>query len=158
MMTSQPTKSIAVLGFSTPCSLYNEDSAYEIGRILSDHGYAVTAGNITSTFYYAFKGAKSNNGKTLAILEKDFELQNKFYCDAIERVTTVDDKHTKIADSCIGAIVIGGGNGTKHVVNKFLQRNKPVIAIKYSGGIVESELDEQISCVSNIKESLVLFH
>ncbi len=143
----QESKSIAILGFAVPCTMHNKYMAFETGKLLAKSGYVVTAGNLTSTFYYAFKGAKSVMGNTVAIIEKDIRFENLEYCDVVERVNSASIKHTRIADTCTGAIVIGGGSRTNKVVNNFLQQDKPVIAIKNTGGIVDSELDTRVQCI-----------
>lgn len=149
---------VAILGFAKDCSFNNKVIAFEIGEMLSTAGYVLAAGNITSTFYSAFMGAKKCNGNTFAILEKESTLIKPDYCDAVLCMDSADEKHKKIAELCSGAIIIGGGNGTKHLEQLFLKLNKPVVAIKSTGGITRTELDRRTKCVSNIEKTLTLIN
>ena len=152
-------KHVAILGFAEPCGMYNQGMAYVAGLALAKNGYVVTAGNLTSTFYSAFMGAKKIYGNTLAILEKDYRFRTRnVYCDV---VVTVDDsakKHRMLADLCTSAIIIGGGPGTKHLESEFLKRDKPVVAITNTGGITRTELDEKTKIVKTIPDTLTLIN
>lgn len=149
---------IAILGFAQPCSDYNQVAAYSTGAALAKKGYIVTAGNITSTFNSAFRGAKDFEGKTLAVLEEYTELNNNTYCDVVISVKDTGEKHRMIAELCAGAIIIGGGNGTKHLESEFLKRNKPVVALEGTGGITRTELDERTQSAKTIPDTLTLIH
>ena len=140
---------VAVLGFAQECTDHNQLLAQDVGTILAKRGYGVAAGNLTSTFYYAFKAAKAAGGSTYGIIEAALAELETQYCDELKIVDDVDVKHRYIAEYCIGAIVIGGGNGTLSVIDKFLQFNRPVVAIEGSGGIVDNELDDAVLLVAN---------
>lgn len=149
---------IAILGFAEPCSRYNQGMAYVAGVALAKKGYIVTAGNLTSTFNSAFRGAKKVEGKTLAILEDHAELNNSTYCDVVLSVKDTEEKHRMIAELCAGAIIIGGGNGTKHLESEFLKLKKPVVALTDTGGITRTELDERTQSAKTIPDTLTLIH
>ncbi len=154
----QQKEHVAILGFAEPCGLYNQSLAYGVGLSLAKRDYVVTAGNLTSTFYSAFKGAKAMEGNTLAVLEEQMELNDVVYCDVILSVNDTNQKYRVLAEFCSSAIIIGGGYSTKHIETEFLNLNKPVVALKGTGGITRSELDERTECVSSIKETLTFIH
>lgn len=150
---------MAVLGFATRCSHSNQAIAYKVGRELALNQFTVCAGNVTGTFIYAFNGAKSTSGHTLAVVEADCKGLDKPHCDEVVYAPNSDKKHQLIADKCQGAIVIGGGPGTKKLISHFLNMDKPVVAIMGSGGVVTSELDQRVkvidkSCLDNIVEHI----
>lgn len=149
---------IAILGFAEACSQYNQDIAYVAGAALAKKGYIVTAGNITSTFNSAFRGAKNFEGKTLAVLEEHQELKKNSYCDIVVTVEDTAQKHRMLAELCFSAIIIGGGDGTKHLETKFLKLNKPVVALKDTGGITRTELDKRTKSAKTIADTLTLIH
>ena len=149
---------VAILGFAEPCGPYNQVAAYSAGATLAKKGYIVTAGNLTSTFNSAFRGAKEFEGKTLAVLEDHIELNNSTHCDVVISVKDTEEKHRMIAELCAGAIIIGGGNGTKHLESEFLKRNKPVVALVGTGGITRTELDEKTKSAKTIPDTLTLIH
>ena len=140
-------KYIAVLGFATRCSQSNQAIAYKVGRELALNQFTVCAGNVTGTFIYAFNGAKSANGHTLALVGADCKGLDKSHCDEVVYATNSDKKHQLIADKCQGAIVIGGGAGTKKLITRFVNLNKPVVAILGSGGVVTNELDKEVKVI-----------
>lgn len=145
---------LAILGFGRRCSDENRRLASEAGKQIADHGIGICAGNLTGTFHYAFEGAKSVSGHTLAIVEKSLNTLESKYCDEVRFVADTSIKHQTIAEKCLGAIVIGGGEGTKKVIDQFLRLEKPVVAIKGSGGIVNSELDKRVTIESDVKRAL----
>jgi len=144
-------KYIAILGYATSCTSANKERAFKIGSHIALCGFTVCAGNLTGTFYHAFKGAKSVGGKTLAVLENTKKISDKPYCDEAIFALDTDTKHQMIAEKCIGAIVIGGGEGTKKLITRFLQMNKGVVAISSSGGVVNEELDKRAKVMSDLK-------
>ena len=147
---------IAILGYGSYCSDFNKRLAEEAGKKLAMIGYDVCAGNISGTFLYAFQGAKSIGGKTVAIVDDSIHVdeKNRKYCDRIITVKSTLLKHKTIADKCDGAIVIGGGKGTLSVIKYFLLKSKPVVAIKNTGGVVESDLDNAVQLIDSIESAI----
>ena len=148
---------IAVLGYGTNCSDLNKDRAFQAGRQIALSGFEVCAGNLMGTFYHAFKGAKSASGRTLAILEFTEKETEKPLCDEIVYTSDSATKHKTIAEKCFGAIVIGGGEGTMKLIIRLLEKNRYVIAINNSGGVVNSELDKRVKVVANIEKAIEYF-
>ncbi len=140
---------IAVLGFATLCSDYNKEIAFEVGRLLAVRGFTVCSGNIIGTFIHAFKGAKIVEGRTVAILEDNKRSADKPFCDEALYALDTDTKHQLICETCQAAIVIGGGEGTKKLISRFIHLNKDVVAIKESGGVVNSELNDNVKLVDS---------
>jgi len=147
-------KCIAVLGYGTNCSNLNKDRAFQAGRQIALCGLAVCAGNLAGTFYHAFKGAKSVTGHTIAVLETTKKGLDKPLCDDVIYALDADAKHQIIAEKCLGAIVIGGGEGTNRLIARLLSMNKIVVAINNSGGVVNCELDERIKVVESIEKAI----
>ncbi len=111
---------------------------------MATRGYGVATGNLSSTFHHAFSGAKEINGSTCAIIETALKDLTNPLCDNLEVVSNIKTKHKMLAERCLGAIVIGGGNGTLAVISEFIHLDKPVIAIEGSGGIVRNELANSV--------------
>ncbi|MDJ0957907.1 MAG: hypothetical protein QNI91_13650 [Arenicellales bacterium] len=145
---------IAILGFGRECSDLNHSLAYGVGAELVSKGFGIAAGNVTSTFHHAFEGAKSVRGTTLAIVEEKLRNIAHSFCDELRVVSDVDTKHKKLAELCVGAIIIGGGPGTRNVASKFLELKKPVVAIEGSGGIVSDGLEPVVVRAKSAKESV----
>ena len=145
---------IAILGFGRECSDLNRSLAYDTGAELAKSDFGTAAGNIASTFHYAFEGAKSAGGSTLAIVEENLRGVDHSFCDELHVVSDVATKHKKLAELCAGAIIIGGGSGTRKVASRFMEIDKPVVAIVGSGGIVSHDLDLVVIRTKSAKESV----
>jgi len=126
---------IAVLGYGSLCD--DERLALNVGMDIAKKGYGLVVGNVTGTFHFALMGAKSVNGKTLAIVSEDMGISEHRYCDEIIIVDNTQTKHQAIADKCIEAIVIGGGSGTKKLISRLKELGKPVRGIKGTGRVAE---------------------
>ncbi|MCJ8320630.1 MAG: hypothetical protein MJK12_13410 [Colwellia sp.] len=115
------------------------------------------AGNIKGTFYFAFIGHRLAFGKGVAVVEiKDYNVK----CSHIKQ-TIIDDKnikHLSIAQTCQGAIVIGGGKHSIHLINCLLNSNKPVVAIKHTHGIVANDLPKGCEVKSNLLTAILWLH
>jgi len=131
---------IAILGFTQTPPERNEAMAFKAGQELASLGFGIAAGNLFGTLKQAFNGAKQNRGITLAIIEQAQIFYGHQNCDILEIVPSIKMKHAMIADLCCGALVIGGGSGTLKVVQQFLARDKPVVAIENTSGITNNEL------------------
>lgn len=163
-MNSSGLKLVAICGFGHNPPKKNVEIAYNIGIQLSNLKFGICTGNLVGTFLAAFKGAKSVNGKTKAIITPELKLQCK-YCDETIIVSDLYSKHSLISKSCDFAIVIGGGKGTESLIKLFIKQDKKVIVILSTGGIVDnlkqtnnlvlvSDLNE---CVLYIKNNLISF-
>lgn len=142
-------KYIAVVGFASQLTQYNISLAKEVGMLLTNRGFAVIAGNVTGTFHHVFKSVKKSGGHTRAIIESELQFAPHKYCDIFEVVNTSNAKHSKLAEICMGAIVIGGGHRSKHLLDQLSMYDKPIVAIKGSGGIVRKELDSNVHIASS---------
>ena len=147
---------IAVLGYGENCSEQNKSKAFQAGHEIASHGLAVCAGNVSGTFHSAFKGAKSISGRTIAILEVSKKGTDASLCDEIFYTTDTDTKHQLIAEKSLGAIVIGGGEGTNNVISKLLSMGKTVVAILNTGGAADSKSDARVKIETDIKEAINL--
>lgn len=151
------TKNLALIGFAKNVPFKNKWLALCTGFITSCFGYNLYAGNVIGTFYFGFIGHKVALGAGIAILERvDFKFNN-FNMKQI----VVYDKHAKhltIAKTCQGAIVIGGGKHSLHLIECMLANNKPVVAIEHTYGIVENELPQGCEIKSNVYSAMSWLH
>jgi predicted Rossmann-fold nucleotide-binding protein len=152
----KPINYVAILGFATQV---NERQAYlakDVARKLTALGYGVGVGNLSGMFDQALKSTKSCGGATMAIIEKDVGQQEHQHCDILLVSPSQDTKHQALSTRCIGGIVIGGGPGTLKLIQHFLGRNKKIIAIDGSGGIVPSELAAEVILSDSVDQALGL--
>ena len=161
-MNSNDLKLVAICGFGHNPPKKNIEIAYNLGTQLSNLGFGICSGNLVGTFLAAFKGAKSVNGQTKAIITPEQKLECK-YCDEIIIVSDNYSKYAMISKVCDFAIVIGGGKGTENLIKLFIKQNKKTLLYLSTGGIVDrlkqtnnlifiSDLNE---CVQYIKNNLI---
>ena len=138
-LVNQSLGNVAIIGFATDVPFKNRVIALVIGTFLALRGYNVSAGNFVGTFSYAFWAANFFGGRTLAIVDDDKAKQPHFI-DRTFLIPKVMKKHQQLALLSSGAIVIGGGDRSLHLVKEFIKLKKPVIAICNTHGIVDSEI------------------
>jgi len=152
MMKNTPY--VAILGFANQIDENQISLTEETASKLVALGYGVAVGNLTGTFYHALRTAKKCGGATLGIIEKELcELESQD-CDVLQVVSSQEIKHREIASRCIAGIVIGGGFGTLKLIQRFLDRNKKMVAIEGSGGVVTSELDPSVILSHSVDHAL----
>ena len=152
----KPIDYVAILGFANQV---NEQQAYlakDVARKLTALGYGVGVGNLSGMFNQALKSTKSCGGATMAIIEKDVGKQEHQDCDILLVSSSQETKHQALSTRCIGGIVIGGGPGTLKLIQHFLDRNKKIIAIDGSGGVVPSELAKGVILSHSVDQALGL--
>ena len=152
-----PVEFVAILGFGRSCSDLNRALAHVAGAELAKQGLGVAAGNLTATFKAAFAGARQQQGASLAIVEEKLRDLDHDLCDELVIVPDVATKHKKLAEFCLGAIMIGGGPGTANVAAKFLELSKPVVAIEGTGGIVAGNLNPSVMVTKSIEVAVATF-
>jgi len=136
---------IAIAGFASKCAKHNIPLITDVCRQAVEGGYGISAGNLSGTFLYAFRETKKRHGHTMAIVESGVAHIHHQHCDILQIVSSNHQKHQMLAQKCVGAIVIGGGHGTKRLIDQFLIQQKPVVALTASGGIVEHELNKRVT-------------
>ncbi len=129
---------IAVLGSSkaiTTKEAYNY--AFEVGEELAKKGALTLTGGGLGVMEAALKGAKKNNGKTLAIIPWENINKVNDYADVVVATGIGWSRNSINLNSCDGAIIVGGGAGTLNEATYAYMMNKPLVALTPSGGIAE---------------------
>jgi SLOG-like protein len=145
---------IALLGFSESCSIHNTVYAIEVGKNLAQRGLGLAVGNTKGTFHHALIAANTIGGKTLAILEPTQLTWINYALDSIERTPSQKAKHELIACRASAGILIGGGQGSKQLIGNFQAHNKPVVAIKDSGGLVDNHETGRIPLYDKVNDAI----
>lgn len=145
---------IALLGFAESCSIHNTVLAIEVGRSLAQRGLGLAVGNTKGTFHHALIAANTTGGKTLAILEPTQLTWINYALDSIERTPSQKAKHELIAHRASAGILIGGGKGSKQLVANLQAHDKPVAAIKDSGGIVDNHETGMIPLYDKVDDAI----
>ncbi|MFH1649357.1 MAG: TIGR00725 family protein [Candidatus Woesearchaeota archaeon] len=129
---------IAVLGSSASiCTKKAYQMAYEVGKELGSIGVVTLTGGGLGVMEAALKGAKETGGKTLAIVPWETPNMVNDYADIVVATGIGWSRNAINLNSCDGAIVVGGGAGTLNEATYAYMQDRPVVAIKTSGGIAK---------------------
>lgn len=145
---------LAILGFGTECSKKNAQLASIIGRMAGKNEISLIAGNVTSTFGYAFKASKEFNVANICVIEKHKKHPKEHDATEIYHTDDTFSKHQQIAQMADAAILIGGGPGSQLLLNHFIKHKKTVVAFEGSGGIVGEKLSKKVKIVRTPSEAL----
>ncbi len=136
---------IAILGYGKECSKKNAQIASVIGRMAGKQGFTLIAGNVTSTFGFAFEASKAYKTANICVIEKYKKHPEKHDATEVYHVNDTYTKHAQIAQMADAAILIGGGSGSQMLLNHFIQQKKSVVCIQGSGGLADdSKLSKNV--------------
>ncbi|MFH1771042.1 MAG: TIGR00725 family protein [archaeon] len=126
---------IAVLGSSKMiCSEKAYEIAEEVGRELAKRRCITITGGGLGVMEAALKGAKAEGGLTIAIIPWENIKKANDYADVVIATGIGWSRDAINLNSCDGAIVVHGGAGTLNEVTYGYIIEKPLVAIKTSGG------------------------
>jgi len=149
---------LAILGYGTECSKKNAAIAKSIGKMAAKNDISLVAGNVSSTFGFAFKTSSENSGNNICVIEKHKKVGKDHDADQVIRTKDTYHKHKQIAQIADAAVLIGGGAGSQLLLKYFLKNNKTVIAIKGSGGLADTDLPKQVLIANNAREAFQLLN
>jgi len=150
---------VAVLGYGKECSKKNAQIASVIGRMAGKQGFTLIAGNVTSTFRFAFEASKAYKTANICVIEKHKKHPKKHDATEIYHVKDTYTKHAQIAQMADAAILIGGGPGSQMLLGHFIQQKKSVICIQGTGGLADDpKLSKKVIRASTATETFkILF-
>lgn len=149
---------LAILGYGKECTKKNAAIATSIGKLAAKNGISLVAGNITSTFHYAFQAANDYKVNTICVIEKHKKVEPKHFANEVYRTRDTYQKHKQISQIGDAAVLIGGGAGSSLLLKYFLKNKKTVIAIKGSGGLADSELPKEVLQAANAREAFKMLN
>ncbi len=142
---------IAILGFGHAPPAYNLELAVIAGERLAAAGHCVVVGNSVGTFAAAIDSAATHGGQTMVVLDDAAAQQALPASTEIIVVDTVE-KHQRIAMLADAGLVLGGAEGTRKLVAQLIAKDKPLIAVKGTGGAVDDHsLPDSIPIVDSIE-------
>ena len=132
-------RQIVVIGSSdSVCTKKMYSIAEEVGKELANNNCITITGGGLGIMEAALKGAKKINGLTIAIIPWENIKKANDYADVVIATGIGWSRDAINLNSCDGAIVVGGGAGTLNEVSYAYIMNKPVVAIKTSGGTAQN--------------------
>jgi uncharacterized protein (TIGR00725 family) len=137
-MKSPKRRQIAVLGGSKIiCTPKAYKLAYEVGKEIAKRGMITLTGGGGGVMEAALKGAKASGGLTLAIIPWGDTSKVNEYADVVVATGMMWSRDSINLNSCDGAILVGGGAGTVNEASYGYILDKPMVALKSSGGMAE---------------------
>ncbi len=135
---------VAIIGYAEEPAPGNLLHAAQIARSLARKRWRLLTGNFRGTMGTALEHAHNGKTETVLVTEKYQPLASGRHLSQVIYAENQERKHHLIACLADAAVVIGGGKASLQLVNKLLEHNKPVFAIRRSGGITRSELPRSV--------------
>lgn len=139
---SQRKPQIVVLGSSG--AIVTEEAynmAFEIGQELAKKGALTMTGGGHGVMEAALKGAKKENGVTMAIVPWENHYKVNDYADYSIATGIGWSRNSININSADGCIVVHGGAGTLNEATYAYMMEKPAVSLIPSGGIAEEIAD-----------------
>lgn len=145
---------IAILGFGHNPPALNLELAELAGQQLAVAGHDVLVGNLQGTFAIAIESADTHGGQTMAVVDENLAQQP---LPASTEIVIVDplQKHQRIAEIADAGLVLGGAEGTRKLAAQLLAKNKPLVAVKGTGGAVDDRsLPNSIPIADSLEDAI----
>lgn len=131
---------IAVIGSDGEITKEVEKTAEQIGRDIAKNNCVLLCGGRGGVMEAACRGAKSSKGLTVGILPSENKKEANPYIDIPLAFGVGHVRNSLIVCSSDAVIAVNGRIGTLSEIALALNYNKPVIAVKGSGGSAELKL------------------
>lgn len=118
---------VAVIGPSE-CSEEEAVAAFEIGRVLADHGATLISGGLGGVMEASCRGAREKGGTVVGILPGTGE--GNPYLSVAVRTGLSHARNFLVVESADSLIAVGGAYGTLSEIAIALKREKPVFGLK----------------------------
>jgi uncharacterized protein (TIGR00725 family) len=130
---------ISVVGYNEDtCTKIAYDAAYRVGKAIAKEGGVVICGGLGGVMEAACKGARDAGGLSIGIIPSSDSGDANPYCDLVIATGLGKARNFLIAYSGEAMIVVGGGAGTLIEAAVAYQTEKPVVAVKGSGGVADA--------------------
>lgn len=128
----------------------HEKIAYDVGFYIAKKNAVLLTGGMGGVMRVASKGAQDAGGTAVGIIPKlDAGTANEF-CDIVIPTGLGLMRDFVNAYAADGIIVVGGGVGTLSEMCAAYMHNKPMVAIRNSGGTAEKYADKYLDHRKNI--------
>ncbi len=136
---------ILVIGHNdNGCLPLHRKIAYDVGYLVAERGAILLTGGMGGVMRAASSGAKDAGGTVVGIIPpKDADAANEF-CDIVIPTGLGLMRDFVNAYAADGIIIVGGGVGTLSEMCAAYMHNKPMVAIRSSGGMAEKYADEYL--------------
>ncbi len=118
--------------------------ALQVGREIARAGAALVCGGLTGVMEASAKGAKEASGTTVGIIPGNVKSEANHYIDIVIATGIGLARNSIVATTSDAIIIIAGGPGTLSEAAFALNLEKPVVAMRGTGGIADLLADREI--------------
>lgn len=130
---------ISVVGFDADsCTEVARDAAYRVGMAVAREGGTVICGGLGGVMEAASKGALDAGGHSVGIIPSADSVQANRYCDFVIATGLGKSRNFVVAYSGDAMVVVGGGAGTLIEAAAAYQAEKPIVAVRGTGGVADA--------------------
>jgi uncharacterized protein (TIGR00725 family) len=130
---------ISVVGFDADsCTDVARDAAYRVGMAIAREGGTVICGGLGGVMEAASKGALDAGGHSVGIIPSAVSAQANRYCEFVVATGLGKSRNFVVAYSGDAMVVVGGGAGTLIEAAAAYQAEKPIAAVKGTGGVADA--------------------
>ena len=133
------------------CTPDHEKIAYEIGYEVAKSDCVLITGGLGGVMKAASHGAHDANGLAIGIIPQDDASFANEFCDIVIPSGMGLTRDFLTALSADGMIIVGGGSGTLSEICAAYMHNKPMVAIRNTGGAADRFIDGYVDQRKNIK-------
>jgi uncharacterized protein (TIGR00725 family) len=130
---------VSVVGYNEDvCTKAAYDAAYRVGHAIAAQGGIVVCGGLGGVMEAASRGAHEAGGLSIGIIPSADSSQANEYCDVVIATGLGKSRNFLVAYSGDAMIIVGGGAGTLIEAAIAYQVEKPIVAIRGSGGVADT--------------------
>ncbi|MHC1586039.1 MAG: TIGR00725 family protein [Candidatus Hecatellaceae archaeon] len=119
------------------CNEKECELAYQVGREIALRGAVLITGGLGGVMEASSKGAHEAGGLVVAILPQEDTYHANPYCDVVVATGIGWARNFATAYTADAVIIVGGGAGTAIEAMVAYFKEKPIIALKGSGGFAD---------------------
>ncbi len=144
---------ILVIGHNdSGCLQVHREAAYEAGRLIAERGAVLVTGGMGGVMRAASQGAQEAGGVSLGIVPQNDASRANEFCDIVVPTGIGLMRDFVNVHSADGIIIVGGGAGTLSEMCAAYMHNKPMVAIRGTGGMADRYAGEYL----DHRESVVI--
>lgn len=119
------------------CLRVHREAAYETGKLIAERGAILVTGGMGGVMRAASQGAQEAGGVSLGIVPQNDASRANEFCDIVVPTGIGLMRDFVNVHSADGIIIVGGGAGTLSEMCAAYMHDKPMVAIRGTGGMAD---------------------
>lgn len=147
---------VGLIGFGIGCSNHQLRLADDLGAAAAQHQLSLLSGGFTGVFQSAFNSCTSSGGNMRFIVEEHRSSEvPATLSPLVSFVSDAATKHVLLAQQSAGAFLIGGGPGSRKIIDQLIELQKPVVAFIGTDGLADDpKLIQVLHRVHTVNEGI----